>query len=533
MFGKKKKINITDTAVKAQAKRPVMSDIVPAHGHVAMPLTSKHIAVVRAETPKVAKPELMSAPIKIVQKMAPTETLPVTKKLPSVSAPSLIEDRPTHLEPQHGGGKFDFLTHKPIDEGRFPQLPEKPGRLSKLKDKWSEIFSSTSQPEEDEIITEYVVGKNRFKAISLAVVAALILGSGVGFFALRVFSSVSVDVVPREEAIDIDKVFRVAKDGGDLPVEMMTFNQSLEESKDTTGSLDANSRARGRIVIYNAYGVETQVLVKRTRFETPSGKIFRTVEGVVVPGMTVGNGVVTPGSIEVEVTADQPGEDYNVGLSDFTIPGFKGTARFTKFYGRSKTPIAGGSTGSQRVTAKSDVEGLKAVLLPKLEAEINTTYKSKIPEGFILLSDAYSIAYSDARADPPIDAVGDKVAVSLAGDFKGLLMKEESLGDAIAAASGKGDMAKKAHLVNAKDLNMVVVKKDLENGEMTVHVSGKAKFIWNVDVESIKKDFLASKPIVEIFGAYEGVEKADVNFRPSWWHYVPKDGKNINVRVVE
>lgn len=553
MFGIKRKIKIADAGALAPvpAKKLIMSDILPARGHLAAPLISDNIAArsggVSMKTGAVQK--TTSAPAEVIDKKVSMDRSPVVdgRVSPVFGVDGKRVARPTGR--QHGGnlpyergqaqghaapaGKLDFLTRRPIDEECFPKLPEKPGIPSRLRDRWSEVFNSASGSAEEAITTRSITSGRRFRIMGLAAIAILILAVGLGLLALSAFSYIDVGIAPKEESINIDKIFQVAKSGGDLASEMMLFKQSAEGSKDTTGTLDANSRARGRIVIFNTYGAETQILVKRTRFETPSGKIFRTTEGVVVPGTTNKNGIITPGSIEVEAVADQPGEDYNIGLSDFTIPGFRGTARYTKFYGRSKTPMTGGSTSSQRVTAKSDVEELKIALAPELETEILSAYKSKIPEGFILLSDAYSITYGDAQAVPRVDAVGDKVTVSLAGDFKGLLIKEESLGHAIAVAYGKSDMAKKAHLANAKDLNIMVVKKDLDKGEMSVRVSGKARFVWNVDTESVKNDFLAKKPIVEIFGAYEGVEKAEVNFRPAWWHYVPKDGRRIDVKVVE
>ncbi|MBI5742756.1 MAG: hypothetical protein HZA25_02880 [Candidatus Niyogibacteria bacterium] len=241
---------------------------------------------------------------------------------------------------------------------------------------------------------------------------------------------------------------------------------------------------------------------------------------------------MTPGSIEVAVEADQAGEEYNVGLTDFTIPGFKGTARYTKFYGRSKTPMAGGAMSEKRVTARADIDALKTDLAAKLEETIKTRYQAEVPEGFKLLDGAYTIGYEDAIANPPLDAEGDKVTVALVGNFRGFLIKKEVLAEAIAAAYGKDGLSKRAHVANVDDLAVSVVRKDLEKNEMSVHVSGTARFVWNIDEIAIASEFLSGKSTAEIFGAHEGIEKAEVVFSPSWWHFIPKNKDKIHIKLV-
>ena len=77
-------------------------------------------------------------------------------------------------------------------------------------------------------------------------------------------------------------------------------------------------RASGKIIVFNNYSTNSQRLIARTRFETLEGKIYRIRDAVVVPGISDKDGRKTPGSIEVTVFADEPGEEYNIGYTDFT-----------------------------------------------------------------------------------------------------------------------------------------------------------------------------------------------------------------------
>ena len=79
----------------------------------------------------------------------------------------------------------------------------------------------------------------------------------------------------------------------------------------------ADERATGVIVVYNAYSAAPQRLIKNTRFATEDGKIFRAKDSIVVPGTTIENGKIIPGSVEAIVVADEPGEAYNFQTPEF------------------------------------------------------------------------------------------------------------------------------------------------------------------------------------------------------------------------
>ena len=97
--------------------------------------------------------------------------------------------------------------------------------------------------------------------------------------------------------------------------------------------------------------------------------IYRIPESINVPGKTVKDGVETPGTIEVEVFADEAGEKYNIGKVDFTVPGFKNDpARYKGFYARSVTAMTGGFVGKMKTVLPEE----KRSTLAQLDADIKT-----------------------------------------------------------------------------------------------------------------------------------------------------------------
>ena len=106
---------------------------------------------------------------------------------------------------------------------------------------------------------------------------------------------------------------------------------------------ESGTKASGTITAFNEYGSEPQLLVASTRFLSSNGKIFRTTKDVYIPGANIIDDEIIPSSIDVEVVANYLGAEYNIGQSDFTIPGFKGTVKYAGFYGKSDTAMSGGS----------------------------------------------------------------------------------------------------------------------------------------------------------------------------------------------
>ena len=85
-------------------------------------------------------------------------------------------------------------------------------------------------------------------------------------------------------------------------------------------------------------------------------------------------GEIVPSSIDVEVVADEPGKEYNIGPTTFSIPGFKGSPKYEGFYGKSTKPMTGGLIHQGKVVSEEDVARaeteLKEALLEEAQEEL-------------------------------------------------------------------------------------------------------------------------------------------------------------------
>jgi hypothetical protein len=218
-----------------------------------------------------------------------------------------------------------------------------------------------------------------------------------GFVVMSAFSGSVLTVTPKTALVSVDREF-VASGAPDakLHFEKISFTKTgeTEISADTTKKV--SEKASGTIVIYNNFSAAPQRLIKNTRFESPTSRIYRINQSLTVPGQKTENGKIVPGSIEAQVFADVAGEEYNSALSDFTIPGFKGDAkRYAGFYARSKTALRGGFEGTIKTASDMALASARETLKRSLGAGLAKDAKAKVPADFILFDGALAFSYTE------------------------------------------------------------------------------------------------------------------------------------------
>lgn len=368
----------------------------------------------------------------------------------------------------------------------------------------------------------------------LALVAVFIL-----FFALSLFlSGATITITPKEVKSEIDTTLTAIKGNSDavLPFEIMTLDGEETQTVKSTGKTTTGTKATGTVIIYNKFSTVSQKLIETTRIESPEGKIYRLDETVIVPGEKTENGTTLPGSVEVTVTADAGGEAYNIGLSDFTIPGFKGDPRYTKFEVRSKTEMSGGSSGSLYTIDEATLTNIRASLGETLKEKLEKQAIGEIPKGYLYFS-AMNIFKIDT-ASSISTSKEENVPVTLSGTLTAFIFPESSFTSAIASKTIENyDTLTDVRLANPKDITVVFENKDSINPDTIssarIHISGQPVIIWKTDTKALIEDLkgIRKKDFQSILVKYPSIENAELNLKPFWIVSLPKNENDI--RVVE
>lgn len=378
--------------------------------------------------------------------------------------------------------------------------------------------------------------KNKWLLL-LVVVVFIILGFGL----LTLKSSAEVSITPKSQIISVDFVARANKDlagkGDDISFSIFTAEESRSTVLSSDGVKKVDIRAQGKIIVFNKYRSKPLKLSPRTRFETPDGKIFMIGDSIVVPGVVTKSGEKNLGSIEVMVSAGEPGKEYNIGLTDFTIPGLKGTPLYDGFFARSKTEMKGGFSGPVKIVDENEQISKRN----KLETDIAGVLTKKVEEaisgGLISFNDGIFTTFTE-ELNIQTDNKDDSVPYIVSGTIRAIVFDRKELANIIARNGGVLD-TQGLTLANIKDLEIIIEDKDLvkpdKDTTLNISISGQARIVWPVNEVNIK-NALSGKDKNErtyqsIFASqFPNIVEARVtSFNPFWAKKFPNDVEKIKI----
>lgn len=354
------------------------------------------------------------------------------------------------------------------------------------------------------------------------------------------FSGIEVTIYPKEVTTTINSELQaknVSKgDSGPLGFTIMEVAEESSRTVNATGEEQITEKAFGKIVIYNEYTEEPQRLVKNTRFESPKGLIYRILESVIVPGLKKNsNGDVVPGSIEVEVFADEAGEKYNTAKTDFKVPGFKDLPQYDGFYARSSTEINGGFDGIKKIVSQSDRSSAEAELRKELEEKLKNSSKEGVGAGLLAFSDPSMQIYEVSDKE----SSGDKVVIGMKGISRVVILEASQLSNSLALASiGSFDIESESVLIrNINDLSIKVLANDSSTSpeSLSVSVSGQVQFVWQTDLDNLAKSLAGTeiRNLKQQLEAFSSISKVEVSKKAFWKRNFPSNPDDINLVVEE
>lgn len=418
---------------------------------------------------------------------------------------------------------------------------ERPERVAPVVRKDIEIKKVVSDPTPAEDFSykyDYDEPVKRSKKVLYFSVGILIIAFVFGISAL--FKSADIEITPKNEIVSVNESFKAQKDtstNGGLVYQIVTTTKDVEKTVPASEETNVERKASGRIVIYNNYSSVPQKLIATTRFETPEGLVYRTKSDVLVPGVQTKDGKSVAGSIEVMVEADKAGSSYNIGLKDFTIPGFKGTSKYTKIYGRSKTEMTGGFSGIEKVVSEETLSAVNKELEDSLKASLVKDITSQIPENFVLYESSVSYDLgSTNQAGSPSSASNatSSVVLKKKGSVSAVMFDRGSLSRAIVAKA----LPNVVDSVKIANLNSLTFE---FSGETTFdpntstllnfNIKGDAKFVWVFDENKLKTELLgmSKKNAITVISTYDTIKEAKIETHPFWNQTIPQDPQKVTL----
>lgn len=492
-----------------------------------------------------------------VKEILPSPAEPVEEEIvsaePEMVGPAFFEPQDIEIK------KEEFLPEPPEESSEklademsvrqwpaarefFPEEEPEQKKEKKLAKRWGagwlakirRFFVRTSKPfrrysEKKSFIT------SNFLIIfisAVVLIAALVL-----YFVLP---KAEINITPKTEAFSQD--LNLVADKGiakpdftqnKIPAQLIKLEKKQSQEFSATGQRQINEKASGTVTIYNEYSSSPQVLVEKTRFVSDSGKVFRLTRALTIPGAKIQEGKIVASSVDAPVVADQAGEEYNIGPSKFTIPGFQGSPKYSTFYARSGAAMSGGAAGIFRVVSQEDFDKAKNELWQSLQPALDREFRAQIPAGFKIIDNALQEEMGFVSSDVGVGGRAEKFTLTLKGAATVLLFDEK---DILELANKKiAEKIKDPDKSQGKieQIDYRESQADFSKGQLSFKTKISGKIIWKINREQLQKEIIGKdeNEVKKILTQHQEIDKAQILFWPFWVKSVPNSLDKVKVEV--
>jgi hypothetical protein len=370
------------------------------------------------------------------------------------------------------------------------------------------------------------VGKSFPYGTALIVLVIIAVCAG----ALYAFAGAQVTIIPASQTSAVSGDFTATNGSGNLPYIVVSLNKTASTVVPAESTLTANDSAQGTITISNAQPT-AQTLITNTRFQTPDGLIFRIHTPVTIPPATSSG----PGTISAPVYADQPGANYNVGPTTFTVPGLQGSTSYTLVTASSASAMTGGFAGTRPAVSQATDDSHHSALQSTIASGLQTALLSKIPSGYVVVPGGSQTTYQ-ALSDT---ASSTSVAITEEGTINAVAFPEAALAQAVAYKVAGTYSGEPISLASVSSLNLTPDATSTNFSSLSsassfsFTLSGTATLIWQVDASKIA-GAVAGKTrdsAQSILAGFPEIQRATLILRPFWSDTFPQDPSHIHVVV--
>ena len=360
--------------------------------------------------------------------------------------------------------------------------------------------------------------------------------AAVGTLLATFFAGATVTVHPRTETVIAPKtlVAQLNAPVGTLSYQSFSVSSGATTTVPATGQKQVSRQASGVITVYNSYSTASQRLIANTRFEASDGKIYRIRDSVTVPG-TKGT---QPGSVSATVYADSPGEGYNrSAASTFTIPGFKGDPRYSKFTAQSVGPISGGFVGTEPAVASADLAAATQSLQQQLDAAVRSAAVTNLPQGYTAIPGTLVVTFSDLLQTV---AGEGKAALSQTATARGAIVRTAELASVLAQRGVQNYGGEAVGFGDASKFDMKLSSTSKPSDErLTLDLTGETTLVWQFDPNALTQALVGKakssfETTLQSFAPAIHCTEAspcDASIRPFWQSSFPSDPAKIKIVV--
>jgi len=386
--------------------------------------------------------------------------------------------------------------------------------------------------EKEEIIFDETKKKKNYFKIGIAVFLGFL---AVVFIVFHFFlAQVKVVVWPQIREVSFTEEVVLGSQVKNLDYATKAIPGKIFETEKTIteefpASNNALKKAEGVIRLFNAYSTNGEIWREGTRFVSSEGKLFLSKEKINVPGAQLKNGKIVPSFVDIPVIAAEGGEEYNIGPSKFSVFVFRGTDKYTKFYGESSEPMKGGGKALQ--VTKEDIEKAEKAITEKIKLEAEEALKKEIPTDYVFIKDIMEVNVLEKKPLAQVGEIVDKFQFQIKLKAKTLCFRNDDIKNF--TKSLLVDKIPPETKIYQEDFKIDYPMRGLDWQEQKAKlaVSVSAKTIFNINNDSLKR-LLAGKSLKEakdILSKQLEIAKSEIKISPFWLNKIPLNFEKIKI----
>lgn len=297
-----------------------------------------------------------------------------------------------------------------------------------------------------------------------------------------------VKIDPQASAVSVeDKI---------LPGKKIQAERSATKSFPATGSKTVGEKALGEATIRNwtnaAVTIEQGVFLTVDVGQTGAGLRFITDTAVQVPPQSLDNtqGVRTAGTINVPITAEKFGTEYNLPANlDFLV----GERPFDQFSAINQQPFNGGTTEQVTIVTQEDLNNAQEQLKAELFASGEEALAEKVSQGGQIAADTIDHASAFAEFSQEAGAEVENFTLTMRTVSQAVTYHEDQLKELL--EESLQESVPEGFVLSDDDV-VVTVKGVQRQADASLVANGviKALVLPELDLEKLKEQLVGVKP---------------------------------------
>lgn len=378
---------------------------------------------------------------------------------------------------------------------------------------------------------------------ALSIIGVVVVCAGAGFFISGHFASATFTLTPRVVPATVSGTYIIpAASTGAFGYEIMNLAGTASTTVAATQGSYTETKAQGKVTVYNAYSAQSQRLVAGTRLAGESGFVYRLTSSIVVPGYTKSGSTILPGTILTSIIAEKAGADYNISrsdsISDLKVIAYKGTAKYSGFYARLAGDITGGFAGTRTIVSPTLLASTTVIVQNDLISDLGRRLMNTVPEGYVM----YPNIYAKTVSAPVVSSVDTKNArISVGATVYAVMFKKNDFARFLAGASSTSSFGVIGYvtpdidsltvtLANAKDFT------PLKKSNLAVRINGSFKLVGAIPTEIIQQSVAGislskTRDILKKYAPAIDLAHSAGEINPPWVSTVPADKSHISIII--